>query len=114
MVGLWPERGKRAALRSRRLGEHPMCSSIAVVGAPRMRYILAGIYTTKSWPELSTWSEVLETSSIKWVPHTTHGFVPEIRIRNPYDDMRVGFAYLAEPFSPATISDLKKMPVESD
>lgn len=82
-------------------------------GGPQ--FVLAGSYTVSSWPELTQWTEVVETSSFQWVPHTTYGHVPEINIHNSgLDDLKIGFGKLANPISFATLKDLQATRVEMD
>lgn len=79
------------------------------------QFVITGFFTVSTWPELALWTEVLETSSFRWVSHATYGYVPEINIRNSgIKDLQVGFGKLENPISFATIEDIKKTPVERD
>jgi hypothetical protein len=79
------------------------------------RFVLIGTYTATSWSALRDWAEIVETSSFRWVPHTTHGLVPEMAFRNQgLKGLRVGFGRVVEPMSVATMNDLRNAPIEMD
>lgn len=80
-----------------------------------IRYVLVGSYTVSSWPELTQWTEVMETSSFRWVPHATYGHVPEMNIHNiGLKDLQIWFGKPVNPISFATLKDIKATRVEID
>lgn len=71
-------------------------------------YIVVGVYTAASWPELAQWSLPLDTSSWRWVQHATNGLVPKVKIRNPgLNDLEFNVCRLSEPIAFATMQSLK-------
>lgn len=79
------------------------------------QYVLHGLYTVSTWPKMTEWAEIIETSSFRWIPHATHGLVPEMTIVNRgIKDLRLRAGRLVEPISVATISDIHTANAEID
>lgn len=74
-------------------------------------YALHGVVSGATLPKDMSMAPI-ETTSFRWTPHPSHGFVPEINLRNTMGPTKIRVGYLDAPFTTATMKSLIETPIE--
>jgi hypothetical protein len=74
-------------------------------------YVIHGLVSGADLPNDLSMAP-MEATTFRWVPHPSHGFVPEIKLRNTMGPTRVRVGHLDVPFATATMKSLIETPIE--